>query len=240
MNDKTVYFVTGTDTEIGKTVSTSVLIRSFVDAGLKVAGLKPIASGFELRGDDWLNEDIESLTASSNVSLPPEIVNVYAFSEPVAPHIGADEANISICLDTIVQAVELAKRQADVLFVEGVGGWRVPLSGRDKSQEDTVLARGDVSTLAKKLDVPVILVVGMRLGCINQAVLTAEQIVNDGMNLVGWVANSTAPTMECYQQNLSTLSQLIPAPLLFELPYFADDAQRQSYVVEVYPKLLAV
>lgn len=240
MSPSNLFFVTGTDTEIGKTQSTSMLLKSFARQGFAVAGLKPIASGFERKGDAWINDDIETLKASSNVELPNHLVNVYSFRQPIAPHIGAADEEISICLDKIANTAFEASEKVDLVFVEGVGGWRVPLSAENEGESDPVLARGDVSSLAKKLGAPVILVVGMRLGCISHALLTAEQILADGLNLVGWVANSATPTMDRYEENLATLSRQIKAPLLFEMPYLPDEHAREEFRLDLCPELLGI
>lgn len=240
MSASKLFFITGTDTEIGKTYSTSMLLESLACQGFSVAGLKPIASGFEQKAGSWVNEDVETLKKYSNIDLPDALVNVYAFKEPIAPHIGATDKKVSICLDAIANSAIEASKRADFVFVEGVGGWRVPLSEQYVDDLDPILARGDVSSMARKLAVPVILVVGMRLGCINHAVLTAEQILSDGFNLVGWIANSTALTMDRYEENLSTLRRLIKAPLLMEIPYLPDEIARREFSPEVCPKMLEI
>ena len=165
-NEKGV-FITGTDTDAGKTVVSAALIRALVNKGLSVAGLKPIASGFELIDGSWCNEDVEALTQASNVALPAQRVNRYAFKSAIAPHIAAAQEGGSLELDLIKQDLDYAAGKADFVLVEGAGGWHVPLSSPGQQPVQ------DMQSLAKYLNLPVIMVVGMRLGCINHAVLTA-------------------------------------------------------------------
>lgn len=199
------YFLTGTDTEIGKTFITCALLQHARLEGLKAAGLKPIAAGTDAAG---LNDDVEAIRAASNVELPRAISNPYCLTAAVAPHIAAAEQGISIEFGPIVAACEQARQQADLVIVEGVGGFCVPL-GVDRSTAD----------LAVELGLPVILVVGMRLGCINHALLTAEAIAARGLTLAGWVANRIDPAMSRFEENLATLKALLPAPLLGVVPH---------------------
>ena len=199
------YFLTGTDTEIGKTFITCALLQRAGLDGLKAAGLKPIAAGTDAAG---LNDDVEAIRAASNIELPREIINPYCFKPAIAPHIAAAEAHVCIEFEPIKAACEQARQQADLVIVEGVGGFCVPL-GDGCSTAD----------LAVELALPVILVVGMRLGCINHALLTAEAIANRGLKLVGWVANRIDPQMSHFDENLATLKTMIAAPLLGVVPY---------------------
>jgi dethiobiotin synthetase len=199
------YFLTGTDTEIGKTFVTCALLHRARQAGLRAAGLKPIAAGTDAAG---LNDDVEAIRAAGNVELGREIVNPYCFAAAVAPHIAAADAGIAIEFGPIVAACEQARQQADLLIVEGVGGFCVPL-GVDRSTADLAVALG----------LPVILVVGLRLGCINHALLTAEAIAARGLKLAGWVANRIDPAMARHEENLETLENLLPAPLLGVVPH---------------------
>ena len=201
---KSSYFLTGTDTEIGKTFITCALLQHGQKLGLKVAGIKPIAAGTDALGK---NEDVEQIRAASNVSLPDATLNPYCFSAAVAPHIAADEAGISIDFAKITAACESAREQADLVIVEGVGGFIVPLG-----------ANQDSADLAVTLGLPIILVVGMRLGCINHALLTAEAINQRGLKIAGWVANRIDPSMARFDENLATLQRLIKAPLLGVVP----------------------
>lgn len=201
----TAYFLTGTDTEIGKTFITCALLHRAAADGLKAAGLKPVAAGTDARG---LNDDVEQIRAASNVQLPSEVVNPFCFQAAIAPHIAAAEEGRAIDFATIAAACTAARRQAALLIVEGVGGFRVPLG-----------ADGDSADLAVALGLPVILVVGMRLGCISHALLTAEAIAARGLPLAGWVANRIDPAMARFDENLATLQALLPAPLLGVVPY---------------------
>jgi dethiobiotin synthetase len=199
------YFLTGTDTEIGKTfITCALLYRASLD-GLNAAGLKPIAAGTDTAG---LNDDVEAIRAASNVELPRETINPYCFKPAVAPHIAAAEAGVDIAFGPIRASCDEARQQADLVIVEGVGGFCVPLG-------ETISA----ADLAVDLGLPVILVVGMRLGCINHALLTAEAIVARGLKLAGWVANRIDPEMSRFAENLATLQTLLVAPLLGVVPH---------------------
>jgi dethiobiotin synthetase len=199
------YFLTGTDTEIGKTFITCALLHRASLDGLKAVGLKPIAAGTDAAG---LNDDVEAIRAASNVELPRQIINPYCFKPAIAPHIAAAEAGVVIEFGPIRASCDEARQQADLVIVEGVGGFCVPLSGGLNTAD-----------LAVDLGLPVILVVGMRLGCINHALLTAEAITAHGLKLVGWVANHIDPTMSRFSENLATLQALLSAPLLGIVPY---------------------
>ncbi|MBS1144340.1 MAG: bioD [Proteobacteria bacterium] len=198
------YFLTGTDTEIGKTFITCALLHRAAQEGLRAAGLKPVAAGTDATG---LNDDVEAIRAASNVALPRELINPYCFQPAIAPHIAAAEAGVTIAVGPIKAACEQARQQADLVIVEGVGGFCVPL-GEKFSAAD----------LAVDLGLPVILVVGMRLGCINHALLTADAIAARGLKLAGWVANRIDPAMSRFDENLATLQVALPAPLLGVVP----------------------
>ena len=214
-NEKGV-FITGTDTDAGKTVVSAALIRALVNKGLLVAGLKPIASGFELIDGSWCNEDVEALTQASNVALPAQRVNRYAFKPAIAPHIAAAQEGVSLEFDLIKQDLDYAAGKADFVLVEGAGGWHVPLSSPEQQPVQ------DMQSLAKCMNLPVILVVGMRLGCINHAVLTANAILQSGLPLLGWVANQVDPSFEYLKENISTLDSLLAVPRLFDVPFCSD------------------
>ena len=200
------WFVTGTDTEIGKTRVASALIRHLVAEGHRVAGMKPVASGCENTVAGLRNDDALSLIEASNVKLPYETVNPFAYEPAIAPHIAAREAGQLIDINKIS---DLAKTiEADYLIIEGVGGWCVPLG------EDAMLGE-----LAKATADEVIIVVGMRLGCINHALLTAARIMDDGMKLKGWIANHIDPQMHVQSENLATLQTLMPCPMLAVMPW---------------------
>lgn len=197
------YFVTGTDTGAGKTTISASLIRHFVGAGFKSLGMKPIASGCEVVNGEWVNEDVTALRLASNVEAPLDLVNPYRFMPAIAPHIAAAQAGVEMDIEVIVAAYRQLRSMADVVVVEGAGGFLVPINPHET-----------LADLAIKLDIPVILVVGMRLGCINHALLTVEAIRARGLKLAGWVANQIAPDMPMFDANLATLQQLIAAPCL--------------------------
>ncbi|MDR3353276.1 MAG: dethiobiotin synthase [Zoogloeaceae bacterium] len=202
------FFVTGTDTEVGKTHATCALLRRARQEGFSAVGLKPVAAGTDATGQ---NEDVARLLAASSLALPERIRNPWRFRSPIAPHLAAQQAGEEIRFAPILAAVETARQAADYVFVEGVGGFRVPL-GPD----------GDSADLAQRLGLPVLLVVGLRLGCINHALLTAEAIKARGLSLVGWIANSIAPHMPCRAENHQTLLDSLP-PCLGLLPHAPPD-----------------
>ena len=201
-------FVTGTDTGCGKTEISLGLMAAVQTTGAKVLGMKPVASGCTPSPDGLRNDDAVRLRAQGSSEAPYGLVNPYAFAPPVAPHIAAGEAGIEIRLPTIEQAYRALAGEADQVIVEGVGGWRVPL-GRNLF----------VSDIPGALGLPVILVVGLKLGCINHALLTVESIQSSGGVLLGWVANQVDPTMLSRDANLATLAALIDAPCLGVLPW---------------------
>ena len=207
------WFITGTDTGIGKTWVASALIRYLVAEGYRVAGMKPVASGCERTAAGLRNEDALSLIAASNVKLPYDVVNPYAYEPAIAPHIAARKAGQMIDINKISKLVK--RIDVDYLVIEGVGGWCVPLG------ETTMLAE-----LAKATAEEVIVVVGMRLGCINHALLSAARIERDGMPLKGWIANHVDPDMQAQSENLATLQTLMPCPLLGVLPW--SNASREN------------
>lgn len=204
---KPAWFVTGTDTEVGKTFVACALLHALRRDGSTALGMKPVAAGFDAAGK---NEDVEQLIAASSLLAPPALVNPYAFRAAIAPHIAAAEEGRTIELANIVAAFEQLRGLADAVLVEGVGGFCVPL-GADL----------DTADLAVALDLPMILVVGMRLGCINHALLSAQAIAARGLQLAGWVANRIDPAMARFEENLAALQERIDAPLLGVVPYGA-------------------
>lgn len=201
-------FVTGTDTGIGKTWVGCGLITALRERGHTVIGMKPVASGCQRTTEGLRNEDALRLQGVSSVKLPYESVNPYAFEPPIAPHIAAREAGVDIDFSRITEQAHQLAALADYLLIEGVGGWRVPL-GRE----------GDVAALAAALGLPVILVVGVRLGCLNHGFLTAEAILRDGLPLAGWIANPIDPQTERLAENLEALRAGIRAPCLGVMPF---------------------
>jgi len=219
-------FVTGTDTGIGKTFTSQALVLALAETGLKVAGLKPIASGFELRDGEWRNDDVDALTSASNVDLPAQMVNRYSFKPAIAPHIAAEQENQELDLALIKNDVLSASQHADFVVVEGVGGWHVPLSSV------AAIAPQDIQDLAQALDLPVIMVVGLRLGCLNHAILTAQAIIASGLPLLGWVANHVEPDLPYVDENLATLESILPVPKLFELPFLEKTAELDTSLLK--------
>jgi len=211
------YFITGTDTGVGKTLIAAALIYGFVSAGRHVVGMKPVAAGAEFTDGLWLNEDVSQLRAAANVDAPLASVNPYVFAPPIAPHIAASQAGVVISLDKIKAAFSDLAELADMVVVEGAGGFLVPLNDRQ-----------DMGDLAAALGLPVILVVGMRLGCINHALLTVAAIEAKGLPLAGWVANVVDAEMPCLEENLATLQQRIAAPHLGTVPRLAAADFRQA------------
>lgn len=206
---KEVYFVAGTDTGVGKTRVSEVLIKTALNAGLSVAALKPVAAGGKLTADGVRNEDALQLGRAINIKLSYEELNPCVLREPLSPHIAAARAGVTLVAQDIAAAcLPALNKQADFTIVEGAGGWRVPLNDRET-----------MADLVHALQIPVILVVGMRLGCLNHALLTAESIAADGLEMVGWVANCIDPDMEAYRENLETLKAQLAAPLIGEVPY---------------------
>jgi dethiobiotin synthetase len=193
-------FVTGTDTGVGKTRIAVALIHALRAQGLRVAAMKPVSAG---SAPGELNEDVVALIQASNVTADVRDVNPYAFAEPVAPHIAAQQAGVRIDLAVIAESYARLAAAADVVVVEGAGGWRVPLNERE-----------DMASLAQCLDLPVVLVVGLRLGCINHALLAAESIASRHMPWAGWVGNHIDPEMAQQAANLDALRLRLPEPCL--------------------------
>jgi dethiobiotin synthetase len=198
------WFIAGTDTEIGKTFSATALLYALKNAGIRAVGMKPVAAG---TGADGKNDDIESLAAASGVDAPRALVAPYLFLPAIAPHIAASEAGRAIEIEKIVEAFDALSKMAEAVVVEGVGGFRVPLGPEI-----------DTRDLARALGLPVILVVGMRLGCINHALLTCESIAAAGLPLAGWIANRIDPDMPRFEENLDALKTRIAPPLLGVIP----------------------
>jgi dethiobiotin synthetase len=203
-------FVTGTDTGIGKTFASVALLRAHRAHARSAIGMKPIASGCRATPDGLRNEDAEALIAASRPAPPYALCNPFAFEPPIAPHVAAREAGVEIVLAPIVAAFRTLTSRADRVVVEGVGGWSVPLS-------DSLMQ----SDLVRALDIPVVLVVGLRLGCINHALLSARAVVADKCTLVGWIANRIDPEMARADANLATLRERLGVPMLGDLAHGA-------------------
>jgi dethiobiotin synthetase len=201
------FFITGTDTGVGKTEVALALMAALQARGLRVAGMKPVAAGGIATPTGFHNDDALRLQRQSSVSVAYELVNPYLFESPIAPHIAAAAAGVVIDMEHIKRCYAALAAQSDALVVEGAGGWRVPLDER-RSMADLVAA----------LELPVILVVGLRLGCLNHALLTAEAIARCGIRLAGWVANGIDPGFAYRAENVAYLERHLAAPLLGVIP----------------------
>jgi len=200
-------FVTGTDTEIGKTLISAAMLHALAQRGVRACGMKPVAAGAAMRDGQLHNDDADMLAAASNVTMLPSLTTPFMLTEPAAPHIAAEIDGVTIDLVTILAAYTELAAAADAVVVEGVGGFRVPLS-----------AAFDTADLAQQLGLPVVLVVGLRLGCISHALLSAEAIIARGLVLAGWVANEVDEDMRFADENIEALLLRIPAPLLGRVP----------------------
>ena len=201
-------FITGTDTEVGKTLVASALIHCLRKQGNTAIGMKPIAAGAREERGELVNDDVEALVAVSSVEADRKLINPYLFRDPVAPHIAAADEGRAIDIEHIVACYQQLESLADAVVVEGVGGFCVPLG------------RGfDTTDLAQRLSLPVILVVGMRLGCINHALLSAEAIRARGLQCIGWVANHVDPDMQRQAENIAALDRLLDMPRIGSVGY---------------------
>jgi dethiobiotin synthetase len=207
------YFITGTDTNVGKTLIACALLHGFAAQSKRVVGMKPISAGC---GDGGIHEDVRQLRAASNVLASLGQVNPYCFVPAVAPHLAAQFAGVNINFERIVTSFSELAEQADVVVVEGAGGFLVPLNDREDSAD-----------LAAQLGSPIILVVGMRLGCLNHALLTAQAIAARGLVLAGWVANCVDENMVMLDENITALRHRIAAPMLGVVPYHTQPNARE-------------
>lgn len=203
------FFVAGTDTGVGKTLVTAALLQAAKDKGLTTLAMKPIAAGCKMTPEGLRNEDALVLQATMTLSLAYEQINPVALAEPIAPHLAAAQAGRRLSLDRLVGFCRgTLTERADVRLLEGAGGWRVPLNETES-----------LSALVQALNLPVILVVGLRLGCLNHTLLTVEAMARDGVKLAGWVANQVEPEMAALDGNLMTLRRMLPAPCLGQIPF---------------------
>lgn len=191
---KQAFFITGTDTGIGKTYIACKLIQQYIAQGYKVVGMKPVAAGCDWVNGEWVNDDVLKLEAVSNVKAPRALTNPYSFKEPIAPHIAAELEGKTIDIALIKQAFDELCKLADIVIVEGAGGLLVPLNNTN-----------DMADLAKALNIPIIMVVGIKLGCINHALLTVEAIKTRNCRIEGWVANPIDPEMMYCSDNIATI-----------------------------------
>jgi len=199
------YFITGTDTGVGKTLISCALLHAFATQGKKVVGMKPVAAGCD---EDGLNEDVKKLRDASNILASLGQINPYSFVQPIAPHIASRNAGVQINLERILESYRELSGQADVVIVEGAGGFKIPLNEKHDSVD-----------LVTSLNVPIILVVGMRLGCLNHALLTIDAIEAAGLHCAGWVANVLDKNMPALKENIEALKLRIHAPLLAEVTF---------------------
>jgi dethiobiotin synthetase len=211
-------FVTGTDTEVGKTRISVGLIHKLIERGYKVAGMKPVASGCELTAEGLRNEDAVALMQASNVELPYDVVNPYAFKPAIAPHIAAEQIGVDIDVSSIQHHYQSIAQQADVVVVEGAGGWLVPLNNQLT-----------IADLALKLDLEVVLVVGIRLGCINHALLSVAAIKQSGLVFRGWIANDLEASPQA-EDMIKTLSSHIDEPCLGVVGQLTSDQDATPFL----------
>jgi dethiobiotin synthetase len=205
-------FITGTDTDVGKTVVAAGLARLLARQGRRVIGLKPVASGAERTPEGLRNADALALAAAGSVRVPYALTNPYCFEPAIAPHLAAAEAGVEVQLDDLIRWYEQAASYAEIAVVEGAGGWRVPLH-----------PKGFLSDLPERLGLGVILVVGLRLGCLNHARLSFEAIERSGRcPFIGWIGNLIDPQFERLDGNLATLADLLAGPPLAVLPQLAE------------------
>lgn len=202
---KQAFFITGTDTGIGKTYVACKLIRDYVAQGYQVVGMKPVAAGEDFIGGEWVNDDVLQLETASNVKAPRNLTNPYSFKPAIAPHIAAEKAGVTIEINHIKQAFDALGELADIVIVEGAGGFLVPLNNKQTKAD-----------LAVALNIPIILVVGMKLGCINHSLLTVEAIKARKLILHGWVANQIEQNMQFYDENVTTMTKMLQKNCLLQ------------------------
>ncbi|WP_299194445.1 dethiobiotin synthase [uncultured Amphritea sp.] len=226
---KRTFFVAGTDTDVGKTVVSAGLLEAANQRGFSTVAVKPIAAGCEQTEAGLRNSDALILQQTASIKLSYEQVNPIALEPPIAPHIAAQQAGRRLDADRIAALCRGVMMQpADFMIIEGAGGWRVPLNNRQT-----------LADIPKLLRTPVILVVGMKLGCISHTLLTVEAIVKDGLRLAGWVANRAEPEMSCYNENLETLKSMLSAPLLGEIPHIEEySAVNIAKYIDLEPLLI--
>jgi dethiobiotin synthetase len=222
------FFIAGTDTGVGKSLVAVCLLKALSSYGLRVVGMKPIAAGAEVTENGLRNEDALALRAASNVEADYVTTNPYCLQAPVSPHIAAREAGITIEIPRIKQSYDELARCANCVVVEGAGGWLAPISDMCT-----------MADIARVLDLPVILVVGLRLGCLNHALLTAQSITASGLHLAGWVGSQTDPHLARLEDNVATLEQRLSQPPIAVIPFIEDPSRRASALnVQAWRKLL--
>ncbi|EEO04324.1 dethiobiotin synthase [Vibrio cholerae] len=209
-------FIAGTDTDVGKTVASKAILQALATHNIATIGYKPVAAGSDKTEFGYRNSDALHLMKAATVDMPYEDVNPYALVLPTSPHIAAKHENVTIDYALLSNKLSKHKKNAELVVVEGAGGWRVPTSDSDC-----------LSTWVKQERLPVILVVGIKLGCLSHAILTAEAIRADGLELVGWIANRINPGTEHYAEIIEHLEGRLGAPKLGEIPYMPK-AKRQE------------
>ena len=224
----TAVFIAGTDTGIGKTHSACTLLHALRVDGRSACGMKPVASGCVETVDGLRNDDALALQAASSTSLPYATVNPFAMRDPLSPHLAAAHDGVVISMPPLRAAFDRLAAMHDCVVVEGVGGWMVPLA-------PGLFA----SDIARQWQLPVILVVGLRLGCLNHAQLSARAIVADGCRFIGWIGNTVAPAMDALDENLDTLRELLPAPCLGVLPHGVAPAQAAAQLPAAVAAVMA-
>lgn len=215
------FFVTGTDTEVGKTVISIGLIHALQQQELKVAAMKPVASGCQMTADGLRNDDALALQQAADIKVDYQAINPYAFEPAIAPHIAAQQVGVSIDLTKLLQGYQQLKSMSDVVVVEGAGGWLVPLNASES-----------IADLAVNINLPVVLVVAIKLGCINHALLTADSIRATGLDLAGWVANDFLDDDQ-HDEIIQSIKARINAPCLGVVPRLkkADNAGKYLRVM---------
>jgi len=203
-----IFFISGTDTNVGKTEITCGLMRLFSNQNKIVMGMKPISAGIEKIGEKYLNQDVDKIIKESSISTELSKINTYSFNQPIAPHITAAKLHCKIDFDLIKNNLNYIKKKSDFVFIEGAGGHEVPV---DKSRT--------MADLVTRLDVPIILVVGIRLGCLNHSILSIRSILSRKQKLFGWVANCVDGDMLEIDNNISYLKEKISAPLIGIVPF---------------------
>ncbi len=217
-------FVTGTDTGVGKTLVSAALLHTLARHHRRVVGMKPVAAGLIEHAGQWVSEDVLALRAASTLTVPAALDNPVALPDPLAPHIAAERAGRSVTVAGLLSAHRELQAMADVVVVEGAGGWRVPVNDRET-----------LADLARAIGAPVVLVVGLRLGCLNHALLSAEAIRADGLQLAGWVANAVDPDMPCRDENVHALCQRLPAPLLGTVAWHTGSPDARQIALQLPP-----
>ena len=219
---RTPFFVTGTDTNVGKTFISSALLCLARKCGLRCIGMKPIAAGCRLEAGTLLNDDVLALISASATDLDYETLNPVPLEPPIAPHIAAAQVGRTICAkDMTAHCRTVVDQDVDFVLIEGAGGWLVPINGTET-----------LADVCIELQASVILVVGMKIGCLNHALLTAAAIRQAGLNLAGWVANSVTEAMPCLDENVDTLRTRLQAPCLGVVPHLGsvEPSAAQSFL----------